>query len=124
MNKFLSLKVRRGVIFEVIDGVCGKFHQTLLELAANLLFSAVRSFPPPEMRACLLPAIEQETFRLGDHAQRVALQVIDGCGKGTVPLESLRDLVVDVWDLHQVDDLEAIANSDMVLRFTVDKYHA
>jgi hypothetical protein len=37
-------------------------------------------------------------------------------------LESLRALVVDVWDLHQVDDLEAIANSDMVLRFTADKY--
>lgn len=122
INEILSSKVRRGVIFEVIYGVCGKFHQTLLELAANLLFSAVRSFPLAEMHACLLPAIEQETFLLGEHAQRVALQVLDGCGKGIVPLKSLRALVVDVWDLHQVDDLEAIANSDMVLRFTADKY--
>jgi hypothetical protein len=35
----------------------------------------------------------------------------------------LRDLVVDVWELHQVDDIEAIANSDMLLRFTADRYH-
>jgi hypothetical protein len=123
MDAILS-RFRRGIIFEVIDGVCGKFHKTLLELAANLLFTAVRSLPLAKMRACLLPAIEQETFLLGEHAQRVALHVLDGCGQGVVPLETLRDLVVDVWELHQVDDIEAVAKSDMVLRFTADKYQA
>ena len=114
--------MQQGVIFEVIDGVCEKFHQMLLEPTANLLFSMVCSFPLAEMHACPLPAIEQDTFLLGQHAQRVALQVLGGCGKGIVPLESLRDLIVDVWDLHQVNDHQAIANSDMVLKFTANKY--
>lgn len=110
------------MISEVIDGICGKFHQTLLERAASLLYAAARAFPPTEMRASLLPAIQQDTFRLGENAQLVAAQVLDGCSQGVVGLKTLRDLVFDVWDMHQVDDLDALANSEMVLQFTSEKY--
>lgn len=111
------------MIMAVLDGICGKFHQSLLEPSANLLYAAVRSFPPAEMHTCLLPAIQQSTFRLGEHAKRVALQVLDGCAQGTVPLSTLRDLVDDVWDLHQVDEVDMIADSDIVARFAADKYN-
>jgi hypothetical protein len=111
------------MIMAVVDGICGKYHQSLLEPSANLLYTAVRSFPPAEMHTCLLPAIQQSRFRLGEQAQQVSLQVLDGCAQGTAPLSTLRDLVLDVWDLHQVDDVEAIADSDIVARFTAEKYH-
>lgn len=107
----------------VVDGICGKYHQSLLAPSAKLLYAAVRSFPPNEMHTCLMPAIQQSRFRLGEQAQRVALQVLDGCAQGTVPLSTLNKLVNDVWDLHQVDDCEAIADSDIVTRFTTEKYH-
>lgn len=107
----------------VVDGICGKFHQSLLRPSAELLYTAVRSFPPTEMHTCLLPAIQQTRFRLGEQAQRVALLVLDGCAQGTVPLSTLNSLVGDVWDLHQVDDVEALADSDIVARFTTEKYH-
>lgn len=111
------------MITAVVDGICGSFHQSLLEPSANFLYTAVRSFPPAEMHKCLLPAIQQARFRLGEHAQRVSLQVLDGCAQGTIPLSTLRELVADVWDLHQVDDVEAIADSDIVARFAGDKYN-
>lgn len=122
MSESLS-RDRRGMIMAAVDGICGKFHQSLLEPSANLLYTAVRSFPPSEMHTCLLPAIQQSRFRLGEHAQRAALQVLDGCAQGTVPLSTLKNLVDDVWDLHQVDDVEAIADSDIVASFTLEKYH-
>lgn len=123
MTEILS-RDRRGMIMALVDGICGKYHQSLLEPSANLLYTAVRSVPPVEMHMCLLPAIQQSRFRLGEQAQRVALQVLDGCAQGTVPLSTLRNLVQDVWDLHQVDDVEAIADSDIVTRFTAERYHA
>lgn len=114
---------RKGMIIAVVDGICGKYHRSLLELSADLLYTAVRSFPPADMHRCLLPAIQQARFRLGEHAQRVALQVLDGCAQGIIPLSTLKDLVDDVWDLHQVEDVEAIADSDIVASFAADKYN-
>jgi len=111
------------MIMAVVDGICGRFHHSVLEPSANLLYAAVRSYPPAEMHKCLLPAIQQARFRLGEHAQRVALQVLDGCAQGIIPLSTLRELVDDVWDLHQVDDVEAISDSDIVARFAADKYN-
>jgi hypothetical protein len=122
MTKALS-RDRKGMIMAVVDGICGSYHHSLLAPSADLLYTAVRSFPPAEMHICLLPAVQQARFRLGERAQRVALQILDGCSQGIIPLSTLKELVDDVWDLHQVDDVEAIADSDIVARFAADKYN-
>jgi hypothetical protein len=91
---------------------------------AELLTLLLRHASTSEAETCLAASLRQDYFLLGDRARNVALGILIRSGSVEHnPLSSL-DLAIflkDVWQLHQIEDADALPGSDDVDRF-IEKF--
>lgn len=103
-------------------GVCGRYEYGLISCAAELLFLLLQSAPPSETEAQLVASLRQTHFLLGDRARYVALALmlrVAASPGSPSPLSVLTAFFQDVWQLHQIEDTDALPTSDEVARFTI-----
>lgn len=99
-------------------GTCGKLSYSSLVSAAQLLLSVITAMPPTEeLRSSAVNALRNDKFRLGDDAIHVVLSALEGVVRGEVTVEGLARLLEQIWELHQLDEVENLAASDVVMRF-------
>jgi hypothetical protein len=99
-------------------GSCGRLNYATLGHAAYLIRSAVRAIPPTEeLRTSAINALKSEQFRLGDDARHVVFNVLEGLVRGEVSVEGLTLVLEQMWELHQLDEIEIVEASDVVARF-------
>jgi hypothetical protein len=101
-------------------GSCGKYEYKVIADAADLLALLLRTTSTSETEAYLVASLRQDHFLLGDRARNVALGIL--IRSSTVqhnPLTSsdLALFLKDVWQLHQIEDTDALPGSDEVARF-------
>ena len=91
---------------------------TVIGHAAHLMRSVVCATPPTEeMRSSAIQALKSEQFRLGDEARQVLFAVLEGLVKGEVQLEGFTLVLEQMWELHQLDEIESLECTDVVARF-------
>lgn len=99
-------------------GACGKLSYVSLEDAAKLIGSVVTAIPPTEeLRTSAVNALKDEQFRLGDDATHVVLSALEGVVRNEVTVEGLTRLLEQIWELHQLNEIENLEASDVVMRF-------
>ena len=73
--------------------------------------------PTEELRTSAINALKDEQFRLGDDARQVVLSALEGVVRKEVSVEGLARLLEQIWELHQLDEVENLEASDVVMRF-------
>lgn len=102
----------------LLIGSCGRLSFAALSDAAHLLKSVVSSTPPTEeLRSSAVEALKTEEFRLGDDARQVVFNALEGVVRKEVSVEGLSLLLEQIWELHQLDEIESLESSDVVNRF-------
>jgi len=115
-------RIRGDTISRLVLGTCGKFEYTVIGMVADLFVALIRTTPlSSETEAHLTASLRQEDFLLGDPAKILTLSILSRCGstQNNNPLRSsdLATFLEDVWQLHQVEDTDALPLSDEVARF-------
>jgi hypothetical protein len=113
--------VRRSIVSISIAGSCGGFHPNVLDPVASLLYVTLRSCPFEDVQSFLETGLQQESFKLGDIPKRQVASFLERCARGELPSTSPMELFEDLWELHQVEEIESIAESDLAATF-VEKY--
>ena len=99
-------------------GACGKLSYASLGDASQLIVSVITAMPPTEeLRSSAINALKNEQFRLGDDSTHVVLSALEGVVRNEVRAEGLTRLLEQVWELHQLNEVENLEVSDVVLRF-------
>lgn len=120
----LTAFVRGGLISTLIYGACGIFPLEVLDPAANLLYSVLRSTPSDEAGRSAIAAVQRESFVLGDQARNATIITLGKCAQGRASMPLLMNLFEDLWQIHQNDNTGGtVAGSDVVVQFA-EKYGA
>ena len=102
----------------LLIGSCGQLTFAALSDAAHLLRTVVSSNPATdELRSGAVEALKTEEFRLGDEARQVVFNALERVFRNEVPVEGLTLLLEQIWELHQLDEIESLDTSDVVKRF-------
>lgn len=113
-----TLRLQANMISLLLLGSCGKLSYTSLSGAAQLTRSVITAMPPTEeLRSSAINALKDEQFRLGDDARHVVLSALEGVVRNEVTVEGLARLLEQIWELHQLDEVESLEASDVVMRF-------
>jgi hypothetical protein len=110
--------VQASMLSMLLLGACGKLSFAVLGDAAHLICSILTALPTTEeTRSSVVNALMHEQFRLGDDARHVILTKLEGVVRNEVTLKQLTSLLEQNWELHQLDELESLETSDVVIRF-------
>lgn len=110
--------VQASMLSMLLLGSCGKLSFAVLGDAAHLICSILTALPPTEeTRLGVINALMHEQFRLGDDARHVTLTTLEGVVRSEVTVKQLTSLLEQNWELHQLDELESLETSDVVIRF-------
>jgi hypothetical protein len=91
---------------------------------ADLLTAILQETFVQEIDAQFMAALWQDYFLLGDPARKTVLTMFHRCAKREVNSSILASFLETVWELHQVEDTDALPNSEsvakLILQFTGD----
>ena len=108
-------RVRGTIVYILIAGVCGGLHPTLLDPAATLLYTVIRNSTEEEAKSYSESGLLQEQFRLGETARLSCAKFLAGCSSGDRANVELMDLAAELWELHQHNEVDDLAESDQVV---------
>lgn len=109
-------RLRGPIVAILIAGACGGLHPTLLDPAASLLYTILRS-SGEEGHLFYQAGLQQEQFKLGDTARMASATYLARCWTGEVSNVSLMEFTEEVWELHQHKEAESVVESDQVVAF-------
>lgn len=124
IRSFLSecgLLVRNEAIARLLHGCCGKYDSNMLPDVALLLLYILQTTSENDLDGVLSQTLQPDHFFLGYSARNVAFSILAGCARHIVGPHELTCFLEAVWDLHRVDDVEALPVSDKVA-YLVQKY--
>lgn len=107
------IRGKEEAICRLIAGCCGKFERKLLNPAADLLYVMVKLFG---VESCLVTAMNEGSFLLGDDAKDLTLSILRRCSEGTLAETDLAAYLRRVWEIHLTDDSSSLCSSDAVAR--------
>jgi hypothetical protein len=112
-------RVRWNIVTMLLVGACGKMNPSILGDAAVLLSSVllVKSASFEETESQLVQAVRNDQFLLGNNARSVSLGVLMKCTRNEVTSEEIAVFLGNIWELHQIENSEALEGSDVVARF-------
>jgi hypothetical protein len=116
IERILS-RIRGTVVATLIAGSCGGLHPTLLDPAAILLYTILRTSSDEDARSFYEAALQQDQFKLGDTARIASAGFFAQCCTGQNSNVSLMEFTEELWELHQHNELEPVAESDQVVAF-------
>lgn len=118
-----SLSRIRGVTTtRIIAGSCNKFQFTAIADAAELLSVLLKSAPRPDVEALIISALQNEHFLLGDPSKNLTVAILKRVAADWTA-KYLTSYLEEIWELHQVEDTDALPSSDVVAAF-LRKYGA
>ena len=101
-------------------GSCGKYEYEVIADVAELLTLLLRTTSTTETEAYLVSSLRHDHFLLGERARNVALGILMRSGAmqhNPLNISSLALFLQDVWQLHQIENTDALPGSDEVARF-------
>lgn len=110
-------RIRGTVVATLIAGSCGGLHPTLLDPAATLLYTILRTSSDEDARSFYEGALQQDQFKLGDTARVASAGFLAKCSTGQNSNVALMEFIEQLWELHQHNELEPVAESDQVVAF-------
>lgn len=111
-------RVRPTVVSSLLLGTCGRLSYPALGDAGQLLLSVVSVAPlTEETRASAIEALKDPQFRLGDEARNVVFGALEMVIMKEMDASSLAIILEQLWDMHQLNDVESLETSDVVARF-------
>lgn len=112
-------RVQSNMISMLLFGACGKSSYAALGDAAHLAHSLLccGMLRSQELRANIVDALKTEQFRMGENAREVIVNVLEGIVKGEVSVDGLKFMFEQMWELHQLDEIESLETTDVVARF-------
>jgi hypothetical protein len=122
LQAFLAETLSRGssdLLCRLLLGVCGKMKRELIGDVADLLTAVLQETFVQEIDAQFMTALRQDCFLLGDPARKAALSVFHRCAQRQVSGSVLASFLEAVWDLHQVEDADALPGSESVARLVI-----
>jgi hypothetical protein len=81
------------------------------------LTSLLTFLPAADAESHVIAALHHDYFLLGDQAKNLTLRVLARSSQRQLSSADLSRFLSDVWELHQVEDAEALPYSDLVMRF-------
>lgn len=127
LQVFLSETLSRGssdILCRLLLGICGKMKRELIGDAADLLTAILQEAFVQEIDAQLMTALRQDCFLLGDPTRFTVLSVLHRCAQREVNSAVLASLFESIWDLHQVEDSDALPSSESVARLIQQFKHS
>jgi hypothetical protein len=122
LQAFLAETLSRGssdLLCRLLLGVCGKMKRELIGDVADLLTAVLQETFVQEIDAQFMTALRQDCFLLGDPARKAALSVFHRCAQRQVDGSVLASFLEAMWDLHQVEDADALPGSESVARLVI-----
>jgi hypothetical protein len=122
LQTFVSETLSRGssdILSRLLLGVCGKMKRDLIGDAADLLTVILQETYVQEIDAQLMAALCQDFFLLGDPARKTVLTVFHRCATREVHSAALASFLDTIWELHQVEDTDALPGSESVAKLIV-----
>lgn len=126
VDEILS-RMWQNIISGLVVGSCGKLRAVNLDDAASLLRrillvsssteSTSASTSYEETQSNLLQALASEHFLLGNNGRNACLHFLTKSSRSDVTKEVLSKFLHDLWELHQTENAEAVAESDAVAKF-------
>ena len=108
-------------MFCAVTLVCGLSPREVIEYITNLLQAIFVHSQWKDVEASACAALSCSQFKLGDEAKSVVLEVFEKCTVSGYTPANFGNMLADMWDMHQTDDVGAIAGGQAVLEF-VQKY--
>jgi len=110
-------RTRSDVIQRLLLGSCGKMNRSLIGEGAELLVTILQGADVNDSESAIISALNREVFFLGDSAMDMALSIFRRAARRLVQSKDLAIFLEDVWDLHQVENADALPGSEAVARF-------
>ena len=111
-------RVRSNIVKALIVGGCGKLNSSTLENASRLLRRLLIASPSSDENiSTLAQSVSDESIFLGPAGRETALQFLLQSSRNQNTDEDVSEFFHDIWQLHQIDTMESLRNSDAVLRF-------
>lgn len=120
LRSFISEEVARisgETMNLLVLGLCGKFNHDVIDSASLLLHDMLQAVPSTEIETRIVAAFRQDSFILGEPARAATLAVFSRCAQHQINARDLTIFLEQFWELHQVEDAEALPNSDTIIRF-------
>lgn len=89
----------------------------MLPKVAELFIATLTSTPPAELETCLVAALRRDFFLLGDPAKHATMSFFHKFVQQRPNEANFESFLNDLWEIHQVEDSEALPMSDVVERF-------
>lgn len=124
-----NLTFQTNMLSILLRGICGMLQPYVMPDACHLLFHVLSEsslsesgLSEEELKVIILKGFSQEHFFLGNRARSIiyefCLPLLKKTDVAPAPsLESLENLMTDVWRLHRFEDVDMIEKSDAVQSF-------
>ena len=124
-----NLTFQTNMLSILLRGICGMLQPYVMPDACHLLFHVLSEsslsesgLSEEELKVIILRGFSQEHFFLGNRARSIiyefCLPLLKKTDVAPAPsLESLENLMTDVWRLHRFEDVDMIEKSDAVQSF-------
>jgi hypothetical protein len=112
-------RVRPNIISTLVMGACGNLNAATLGCASRVLLKVLAVSPcsEEELQSTLSQALSTDHFYLGTNARSMTLRVLHKGCISEISEEVMTQFLTDLWELHQVESLEALEGSDSVAKF-------
>lgn len=112
-------RIRDDCLSRLVVGSCGKYEWNALDSVSNFIILLSRTFNHDDLRTHFASSLQQEHFLLGDTAKLVTLEALLRIAEASNTEAKIDcfSLLCDIWRLHQVEDVDALPESDEVARF-------
>jgi hypothetical protein len=112
-----SPEIAVTVVNNILQGCCGPLERSSIADAANLLHAVLLLSPEWAAESPVAAALNQEHFKLGHPGILATVQVLQRSVRRKLNNGELTAFLENLWDLHQIEDLDALPNSDAALLF-------
>lgn len=111
-------RVRSNIVTALVVGGCGKLSSATLDSASRLLRRILIASPSSEEnQSNLMHSVSNESVFLGPNGKETALHFLLESSRNQNTDEDISEFFHDIWELHQIDTVESLENSDAVLHF-------
>ena len=105
------------IMKSLVHGCCGRFERSRIPSCVDLLVGMLCVIPVSGIDAEIDIALNQDCFKLGASAVNLTKDVLRRVVQSSLDKPHLTEYLESIWELHQVDEPDALPESDSVFRF-------
>lgn len=113
----LLVDLTPSLLRDILQGCCGRFERQRVLTCSELLEALLQLFQWSEIESDLMSALEQGCFKLGSPCIQLTHRILQRVVQAELKSTEISNFFEQIWDLHQVDDTDALPESDAVFLF-------